>query len=198
MTGFFTNWTKKKDHLDYTKKKLEEPTKPRIESVINKTELQISKLDAKIAKMKGREEDVFSKIVDAVKTRNTSYAKILSNELAQLRKNQRILNQARMALEQVSMRISTIHDLGEIMEILKPAMSPVKGLKSDFQRLVPSTDTELNYMQMLTNSILSDSKQNNEIDIINMNIGGSSENNDTDQIMKEASAALEEHINKIS
>jgi division protein CdvB (Snf7/Vps24/ESCRT-III family) len=198
MTGFFTNWTKKKDHLDYTKKKLEEPTKPRIESVINKTELQISKLDAKIAKMKGREEDVFSKIVDAVKTRNTTYAKILSNELAQLRKNQRILNQARMALEQVSMRISTIHDLGEIMEILKPAMSPVKGLKSDFQRLVPSTDTELNYMQMLTNSILSDSKQNNEIDIINMNIGGSSENNDTDQIMKEASAALEEHINKIS
>jgi division protein CdvB (Snf7/Vps24/ESCRT-III family) len=198
MTGFFTNWTKKKDHLDYTKKKLEEPTKPRIESVINKTELQISKLDAKIAKMKGREEDVFSKIVDAVKTRNTTYAKILSNELAQLRKNQRILNQARMALEQVSMRISTIHDLGEIMEILKPAMSPVKGLKSDFQRLVPSTDTELNYMQMLTNSILSDSKQNNEIDIINMNIGGSSENNDTDRIMKEASAALEEHTNKFS
>jgi division protein CdvB (Snf7/Vps24/ESCRT-III family) len=198
MTGFFTNWTKKKDHLDYTKKKLEEPTKPRIESVINKTELQISKLDAKIAKMKGREEDVFSKIVDAVKTRNTTYAKILSNELAQLRKNQWILNQARMALEQVSMRISTIHDLGEIMEILKPAMSPVKGLKSDFQRLVPSTDTELNYMQMLTNSILSDSKQNNEIDIINMNIGGSSENNDTDQIMKEASAALEEHTNKFS
>jgi division protein CdvB (Snf7/Vps24/ESCRT-III family) len=198
MTGFFTNWTKKKDHLDYTKKKLKEPTKPRIESVINKTELQISKLDAKIAKMKGREEDVFSKIVDAVKTRNTTYAKILSNELAQLRKNQRILNQARMALEQVSMRISTIHDLGEIMEILEPAMSPVKGLKSDFQRLVPSTDTELNYMQMLTNSILSDSKQNNEIDIINMNIGGSSENNDTDQIMKEASAALEEHTNKFS
>ena len=198
MTGFFTNWTKKKDHLDYTKKKLEEPTRPRIESVINKTELQISKLDAKIAKMKGREEDVFSKIVDAVKTRNTTYAKILSNELAQLRKNQWILNQARMALEQVSMRISTIHDLGEIMEILKPAMSPVKGLKSDFQRLVPSTVTELNYMQMLTNSILSDSKQNNEIDIINMNISGSSENNDTDQIMKEASAALEEHTNKFS
>jgi division protein CdvB (Snf7/Vps24/ESCRT-III family) len=148
--------------------------------------------------MKGREEDVFSKIVDAVKTRNTTYAKILSNELAQLRKNQRILNQARMALEQVSMRISTIHDLGEIMEILEPAMSPVKGLKSDFQRLVPSTDTELNYMQMLTNSILSDSKQNNEIDIININIDGSSENNDTDHIMKEASAALEEHTNKFS
>ena len=199
MTGFFTNWTKKKDYIDYTNKELKEslPLKPRIENVMNKTQLQISKLDAKIAKMKGREQEIFNKVIDAVKTRNTIYAKSLSNELLQMRKSQRTLNQARMALEQVSMRISTIHDLGEIMEILEPAMSPVKGLKSDFERLVPSTDMELNYMQMLTDSILSDSMQNNEIDVIDMNIVGSSENKDTDHIMNEASAVLEEHNNSI-
>lgn len=199
MTGFFTNWTKKKDFIDYTNKELKEslPLKPRIESVLNKTRLQISKLDAKIAKMKGREEEIFNKVIDAVKTHNTIYAKNLSNELSQLRKSQRTLNQARMALEQVSMRISTIQDLGEIMEILEPAMSPVKGLKSDFKRLMPSTDMELNYMQMLTNSILSDSMQNNEIDVIDMNIVGSSENKDMDHIMNEASAVLEEQNNSI-
>ena len=199
MTGFFTNWTKKKDYIDYTNKELKEslPLKPRIENVMNKTQLQISKLDAKIAKMKGREQEIFNKVIDALKTRNTIYAKSLSNELLQLRKSQRTLNQARMALEQVSMRISTIHDLGEIMEILEPAMSPVKGLKSDFERLVPSTDMELNYMQMLTDSILSDSMQNNEIDVIDMNIVGSSKNKDTDHIMNEASAVLEEHNNSI-
>lgn len=199
MIGFFTNWTKKKDYIDYTNKELKEslPLKPRIESVLNKTRLQISKLDAKIAKMKGREEEIFNKVIDAVKTHNTIYAKNLSNELSQLRKSQRTLNQARMALEQVSMRISTIQDLGEIMEILEPAMSPVKGLKSDFKRLMPSTDMELNYMQMLTNSILSDSMQNNEIDVIDMNIVGSSENKDMDHIMNEASAVLEEQNNSI-
>jgi division protein CdvB (Snf7/Vps24/ESCRT-III family) len=199
MIGFFTNWTKKKDYIDYTNKELKEslPLKPRIESVLNKTQLQISKLDAKIAKMKGREEEIFNKVIDAVKTHNTIYAKNLSNELSQLRKSQRTLNQARMALEQVSMRISTIQDLGEIMEILEPAMSPVKGLKSDFKRLMPSTDMELNYMQMLTNSILSDSMQNNEIDVIDMNIVGSSENKDMDHIMNEASAVLEEQNNSI-
>jgi division protein CdvB (Snf7/Vps24/ESCRT-III family) len=199
MTGFFTNWTKKKDYIDYTNKELKEslPLKPRIENVMNKTQLQISKLDAKIAKMKGMEQEIFNKVIDAVKTRNTIYAKSLSNELLQLRKSQRTLNQARIALEQVSMRISTIHDLGEIMEILEPAMSPVKGLKSDFERLVPSTDMELNYMQMLTDSILSDSMQNNEIDVIDMNIVGSSKNKDTDHIMNEASAVIEEHNNSI-
>jgi division protein CdvB (Snf7/Vps24/ESCRT-III family) len=199
MTGFFTNWTKKKDYIDYTNKELKEslPLKPRIENVMNKTQLQISKLDAKIAKMKGMEQEIFNKVIDAVKTRNTIYAKSLSNELLQLRKSQRTLNQARIALEQVSMRISTIHDLGEIMEILEPAMSPVKGLKSDFERLVPSTDMELNYMQMLTDSILSDSMQNNEIDVIDMNIVRSSKNKDTDHIMNEASAVIEEHNNSI-
>jgi len=95
-------------------------------------------------------------------------------------------------LEQVSMRISTIHVLSEIMETLEPAMSPVKGLKSDFEISVPSTDTELNYMQMLTNSILSDSNQDNEIDIIGMNIGKLSEKDDISHIINEASEVAEE------
>jgi division protein CdvB (Snf7/Vps24/ESCRT-III family) len=202
MTGFFTNWNKnKKNHIDDTNKKLikdlipNSHVKPRIESVMNDTQLQISKLDVKISKMKGREETLFNKVVDAMKNHDIAHTKILSVELAQLRKNQRTLNQARIALEQVSMRISTIHVLSEIMKTLEPAMSPVKGLKSDFEISVPSTDTELNYMQMLTASILSDSNQNNEIDIIGMNIAELSENDDIGHIINEASEVAEERNN---
>lgn len=198
MTGFFTNWTKnKKNHVDDTNKELIEDlipnshVKPRIESIINDIQLQISKLDVKISKMKAREETLFNKVVDAMKSHDITHTKILSVELAQLRKNQRTLNQARIALEQVSMRTSTIHALSEIMETLEPAMNPVNGLKSDFEILVPSTDTELDYMQMLTNSILSDSNQNNEIDIIGMNIVELSENNDIGHIINEASEVAE-------
>ena len=202
MTGFFTNWTKnKKNHGDDTNKELIEDlipnshVKPRIESVINDIQLQISKLDVKISKMKAREETLFNKVVNAMKRHDITYTKILSIELAQLRKNQRTLNQARIALEQVSMRTSTIHVLSEIMETLEPAMNPVKGLKSDFEILVPSTDTELDYMQMLTNSILSDSNQNNEIDVIGMNIVELSENDDIGHIINEASEVAEERNN---
>jgi division protein CdvB (Snf7/Vps24/ESCRT-III family) len=198
MTGFFTNWTKnKKNHVDDTNKELIEDlipnshVKPRIESIINDIQLQISKLDVKISKMKAREETLFNKVVDAMKSHDITHTKILSVELAQLRKNQRTLNQARIALEQVSMRTSTIHTLSEIMETLEPAMNPVNGLKSDFEILVPSTDTELDYMQLLTNSILSDSNQNNEIDIIGMNIVELSENNDIGHIINEASEVAE-------
>ena len=199
MIGFFTNWTKnKKNRVDDTNKKLIQDlipnshVKPRIESVMNDTQLQISKLDVKILKIKEREETLFNKVVDAMKSHDITHTKILSVKLARLRKNQLTLNQARIALEQVSMRISTIHVLSEIMETLEPAMSPVKGLKSDFEISVPSTDTELNYMQMLTNSILSDSNQNNEIDIIGMNIGELSEKDDIGHIINEASEVAEE------
>jgi division protein CdvB (Snf7/Vps24/ESCRT-III family) len=202
MTGFFTNWTKnKKNHGDDTNKELIEDlipnshVKPRIESVINDIQLQISKLDVKISKMKAREETLFNKVVNAMKRHDITYTKILSIELAQLRKNQQTLNQARIALEQVSMRTSTIYVLSEIMETLEPAMNPVKGLKSDFEILVPSTDTELDYMQMLTNSILSDSNQNNEIDIIGMNIVELSENDDIGHIINEASEVAEKYNN---
>jgi division protein CdvB (Snf7/Vps24/ESCRT-III family) len=201
MIGFFTNWTKnKKNRADDTNKKLIEDlipnshVKPRIESVMNDTQLQISKLDVKISKIKEREETIFNKVVDAMKSHDIAHTKIWSVQLARLRKNQLTLNQARIALEQVSMRISTIHVLSEIMETLEPAMSPVKGLKSDFEISVPSTDTdtELNYMQMLTNSILSDSNQYNEIDIIGMNIGELSEKDDIGHIINEASEVAEE------
>jgi hypothetical protein len=47
-------------------------------------------------------------------------------------------------------------------------------------------------MQMLTNSILSDSNQNNEIDIIGMNIGELSEKDDIGHIINEASEVAEE------
>jgi division protein CdvB (Snf7/Vps24/ESCRT-III family) len=198
MTGFFTNWTKnKKNHVDDTNKELMEDlipnshVKPRIECVINDIQLQISKLNVKISKMKTREEMLLNKVVDAMKRHDITHTKIFSVELAQLRKNQRTLNQTRIALEQVSMRTSTIHVLSEIMETLEPAMNPVKGLKSDFEILVSSTDTELDYMQMLTSSILSDSNQNNEINIIDMNIVELSENDDIGHIINEASEAAE-------
>ena len=47
-------------------------------------------------------------------------AKVLSNELAEVRKISKTLGQAKMALEQVSMRLSTIHELGDAMVALGP------------------------------------------------------------------------------
>jgi division protein CdvB (Snf7/Vps24/ESCRT-III family) len=201
MTGFFKNWTKH-NHKSIREKVKETlstngPLKPRIEIGNRNLELQILKLDNKIADAKEREVYLFNRVVNAVQSHDSISAKVLSTELAEIRKNQRILNQARRTLEQVAIRNSTIHDLIEVMETLEPAIDPIKGLKSNIGRLEPNTKAEINYMRTITDSILSDSNQNGEmnVDIVNIKSGSKT---DIDQIIIEASDSAEQQQQQIS
>lgn len=195
MAGFFKNWTK--HHKKGIKEKAKDalhvhgPSRPRIEIGNSTIELQISKLDNRIADAKDREVSLFNRIVNAIQSHNDITAKILSNELANVRHNQRILNQARRTLEQVSIRNSTLSDMLEIMETLKPAIQPIKGLKSDITMLQPDIGKEITYMQMITDSVMSEANQNNEMNIDIVNPRNGSEN-DIDQIIAEASHKVEE------
>lgn len=195
MASFFKNWTK--HHKKCIKEKAKEtlrihgPSKPGIEIGNSTIELQISKLDNRIADTKEREVSLFNRIVNAIQSHNDITAKILSNELANVRHNQRILNQARRTLEQVSIRNSTLSDMLEIMETLKPAIQPIKGLKSEITTLQPDIGKEITYVQMITNSVMSEANQNNETNIDIANPRNGSEN-DIDQIIAEASHRVEE------
>jgi division protein CdvB (Snf7/Vps24/ESCRT-III family) len=118
-------------------------------------------------------------------------AKVLSNELAEVRKISKTLGQAKIALEQVSMRLSTIHDLGDAMVALGPAMTSIKGLKPSLSRFVPGADSEINNMQSLLGSLMTESLQSNGLGI-EVNTGSGS---DIDHIMMEASAVAEQKVN---
>jgi division protein CdvB (Snf7/Vps24/ESCRT-III family) len=189
MASLFKSWTK--HYNKRIKEKAKETlnihgSKPRIEIGNNIIELQISKLDNKIAHAKNREIFLFNRIVTAIQSHNDVSARILSSELAKVRHNQRMLNQARRTVEQVSIRNSTLSDLLEIMETLEPAIRPIKGLKSDITRLQPNISKEMTYMQMITNSVMAKSNQNSEV---NIDIGNQSNGleNDINDILAEAS-----------
>lgn len=194
MTRFFKNWT---NHPNKNIKERVKETlstygpKPRIEIGNSIIELHISKLDNKIAQTKDREVCLFNRIVIAIQSHNDISARILSNELAKLRQNQRILNQARRTLEQVSIRNSTVSDLLEVMETLEPVIPPVKDLKSALTKYHPDLSSEVNYVQMITNSVMSESNQNSEI---NIDIADRSNESDNyiDHIMAEASHNINE------
>jgi division protein CdvB (Snf7/Vps24/ESCRT-III family) len=164
------------------------PLKPRLETASNKLQLQISKLDAIVTKLNERDASLFRRVVDAVQRHDTDTT---SNELAEVRKVSRTLGQAKMAFEQVSMRLSTIHDMGDIMVALGPAITTIKSLKPGLGRFVPGADSEINTMQTLLNGIMMESLQGSSTGIeINTGSGG-----DIDQIMMEASAVAEQKMN---
>ena len=165
--------------------------KPRIQTAVNKLQIQTSKMDAMLAKLGQRDRQVFDRIVVALKNHDTSGSRVLSAELSEIRKVSRTLGNARMSLEQVQLRLSTIHDLGDAMIALGPAMSTMKGLKSSLGKFMPEADSELSSMTQTLNGLMVDSISG---DAFNMESDVS--NAETESILQEANAVAEQQADQ--
>ena len=163
--------------------------KPRIQNAVNKLQVQTTKMDAMLTKLDQRDQQLFTRVVTAVQQHDTSASKVLSNELAEIRKVKKMLGGARMSLDQVQLRLSTIHDLGDAMVAIGPAMSTMKGLQSSLGKFMPEADSELNAMTQTLNGLMTDSLSG---DAFNMESDVSNE--ETDKILQEASAVAEQQI----
>ena len=163
--------------------------KPRIQGAVNKLQVQISKMDSMLTKLRERDAQLFKRIVSAMQRHDTSASRVLSNELAEIRKVTKMLSNARMSLEQVQLRLTTIHDLGDAMVAIGPAMSTMKGLKSSLGRFMPEADSELNSMTQTLNGLMMESLAGDSF-----NMESDTSNEETEKILQEASAVAEQQI----
>ena len=193
MTGFEKNWARQDtasvaDRLRDSVKP-QGALKPRIQTAVNKLQLQISKMDSMLNKLHERDAQLFKRIVAAMQQHDTSASRVLSNELAEIRKVTKMLGKARMELEQVQLRLTTIHDLGDAMVAIGPAMSTMKGLKSSLGRFMPEADAELNSMTQTLSGLMMDSLAGDAF-----NVGSDISSEETEKILQEASAVAEQQI----
>ena len=193
MTGFDKTWTRP-ESVGISEKlretvKPQGALKPRIEQAVNKLQGQISKMDSMLGKLRERDAQLFKRIVAAMQHHDAATSRVLSNELAEIRKVSKMLGNARMALEQVQLRLSTIHDLGDAMVAIAPAMSTMKGLKSSLGRFMPEADSELNAMTQTLNGLMMDSLAGGDF-----NVDTDASNEETERILQEASAVAEQQI----
>ena len=161
--------------------------KPRIQNAVNKLQVQTAKMDTMLTKLEQRDQKLFTRVVTAVQQHDTSASRVLSNELAEIRKVKKMLGGARMSLEQVQLRLSTIHDLGDAMVAIGPAMNTMRGLQSSLGKFMPEADSELNTMTQTLNGLMTDSLSG---DAFNMESDVSNE--ETEKILQEASAVAEQ------
>jgi len=131
--------------------------KPRIQTAVNKLQGQTSKMDVMLTKLHQRDQQLFDRIVTAMQSHDTQASRVLSSELAEVRKVSRVLGNARNSLEQVQLRLTTIHDLGDAMIAIGPAMSTMKELKPTMSKFMPEADSELNTMTETLNGLMVDS-----------------------------------------
>ena len=163
--------------------------KPRIQNAVNKIQVQTTKMDSMLGKLEQRDQQLFKRVVTSVQQHDTAASKVLSNELAEVRKVKKMLGGARMALEQVQLRLATIHDLGDAMVAIGPAMNTMKSLQSSLGKFMPEADSEMNAMAQTLNGLMVDSISDDSF-----NMESDASNEETDKILQEASAVAEQQI----
>src|SRR5919109_2805 len=166
------------------------PLKPRIEEAQRKLQIQISKLDSISSKMQEKDKVIFSRIVNAMQNHDSHYAKVLSGELSQIRRTNKMVNSAKLAFEQIQLRLNTMTELGDVVVTLSPAMSVIKGIQGGLKTMLPEADQSFGQISELLGGIMSGSSQIPTTEIT----GSTGLNEDSMEIIEEASAIVEQDM----
>ena len=155
MVSFSDKWNALKNNEKLSQAfmgrvKPEAPLKNRLDTAQKKLQLQISKLAEIDTKLQQKNNMIFEKIVDSKKTNNETYAKVYANELAESRKHQKMVNNAKLSMEQIQIRLNTVSELGDVVVTLSPCMSLIKGLSTSLGGMMPSVSDS---MQDLSNML---------------------------------------------
>jgi division protein CdvB (Snf7/Vps24/ESCRT-III family) len=166
------------------------PLKPRIEEARNKLQMQVTKLDTISNKMQEKDRLIFGRIVTAMQNHDSRYAKLLSNELSQIRRMNKMVNSAKLALEQIQLRLNTMTELGDVVITLSPAMSVIKGIQGGLSSMMPHADQSFGQISDLLGNIMSGTGQ---IPSPEISSGTLSLDDEAVKIIEEATAVVEEN-----
>lgn len=162
------------------------PLKPKVQMAVARLQKQISKLDGMLLKLSERDSMIFKRVVEATQNHDAGSARVLSNELAEIRKVSKVLGNARMALEQIELRLTTANDIGDTVTAIVPTIGLMKNLKSQLGMFMPSADREITNMTDMLGSIMQDTFTGGSVFGIDPVVTEESES-----ILKEAAAVAE-------
>ncbi len=192
--GFANKWEKKDEGpglIDRLKVTVRPPSplKPQIEEANRQIRVLISQLDSTVNRIKQRDSTIFKGVVTALAKHDTQHAVVYANELTEVRKMGKMVTQAQLALEQISLRLGTITDMGEIATTLAPAVSVIRSMKENLKIALPEADREIGEISGLLSSVLIDAGSTGGLSL-NFDVA----NEDAAKVLEEAAAVAEERM----
>ncbi|MEO9295395.1 MAG: Snf7 family protein [Nitrososphaera sp.] len=195
MTSFSNNWVKdnKATMSERVKESLgpQQPLKPRIEYAKQKIHAQNQKLDTILEKLKGKEKTLFNQVVAALQKHDAQAGKMVSNEIAQIRKTIKMISQVKMALEQIQLRLETTIDLGDVMVAIGPAMGALTRVRSGLAGVMPEVDRELGEINGVFSDIMMSAGS-----MGNTSFAFDASGEEVDKILAEAGAVAETRMSE--
>ena len=188
--SFEKRWEKKNDSSAFSKVKdtinPSDPLKSRLNALIRRIELENQRLEQASIRFQDRDKMIFQKVVDAYSKHDTVSANVYANEVAAIRKMEKMIFHAKLALEQIALRMKTATGLGDVAVTLLPVVCVMNDIKSGIASINPQTEKELGEISSLLNGIVIDAGV-----VTEMNINFESVNEDSSKIIEEAQIIAE-------
>jgi division protein CdvB (Snf7/Vps24/ESCRT-III family) len=166
------------------------PLKPRLDFAVRKLDLQINKLDQANERFTQKDRTLFAKLVDAYTKHDSAHANIYATELAELRKMTKIIMNARLALDQVSLRIKTVSELGDVIVTLGPCIGVLRSISVGLCSVLPEAEGELGDIGNMLSGLMFDAGTSS-----GMSLNFNSVNEDAEKILAEAATVAEQRVN---
>jgi division protein CdvB (Snf7/Vps24/ESCRT-III family) len=132
------------------------PMKEQLAGAIYRLKVQQNKLESASMRMQQHDRDIFTKCVNSQLAHDTARAAMYANECAEVRKMAKVTLQCQLALEQVSLRLETIEEFGDMARLMAPVASVVHSIKNQISGLIPEVGFELSEISEVLNSAVSE------------------------------------------
>jgi division protein CdvB (Snf7/Vps24/ESCRT-III family) len=191
---FSKKWETKRDDAPFGNRirdavKPPGPLKPRLDFAVRRIELQVQKLDQATDRFGQRDKTIFARIVDAYTKHDTSRANVFANELAEIRKMERLIINARLALEQIVLRLRTVSELGDVVSTLGPAVGVLRSVRAGLVSVFPEAESELGEIGNMLSGIMMEAGSGS-----GMTLNFDNVNEDAGKILNEAATVAEQRI----
>ena len=191
MTEFSSRWQVNRDR-ETTSQKIKSAVNPQgdLRKKLVDTERslnsQISKLDKTIAKMTEKDKALFNKTSAAFQKHDTTQAQAYANELSEHRKAIKLVQGAKLSLEQVQLRLRTITDYGDLANVIAPVGQVVRTVRTSLQKVMPSANDTLSEISTGLDGMMQDIGS-----VPGMSLSFDTNGEEAERILAEASVVAE-------
>ena len=163
--------------------------KEQVSTALYRLKVQQSKLEAAATRMQQHDKEIFNKCVSSQLAHDSARAAMYANECAEVRKMAKATVQCQMALEQVSLRLETIQEFGDVAVMMAPVANVVHSIKNQISGVMPEVGLELGQIGELLTSVVDES---GEVTGSSYEVGAP--NPESNRILDEANAIAEQHV----
>jgi division protein CdvB (Snf7/Vps24/ESCRT-III family) len=167
----------------------QQPLKSRLDHAVRRLELQINRLDQASERFSQKGRSLFAKIVDAYAKHDTAHANIYANELAEVRKMEKLVMNARLALDQVVLRMKTVTEFGDLVSTLGPCIGVLRSVNVGLCGVLPEAENELGDISNMLSGLMFDCGTSS-----GMSLNFNSVNEDASKILSEAATVAEQRL----